>query len=133
MSTSKSPIQSADAPAAIGVYSQAIRSGDTVYLSGQIPLDPTTQQLVSGKQEQVQQAFSNLSAVATAAGGSLDHIVKLNVYLTDLSDFHIVNEVMRALFTPPYPARAAVGVVSLPKGACVEVEGTMVVTAAAEG
>ena len=123
----KKPIHTANAPAAIGTYSQAIRSANTVYISGQIPLDPTTQTLVTGKQEQVQQAFRNLSAVAIAAGGSLDQIVKLNVYLTDLADFPIVNAVMQELFTEPYPARAAVGVASLPKGACVEVDAILVV------
>ena len=114
------------APAAIGAYSQAVQHGDTVYLSGQIPLDPATMELVSGPvHDQVHRIFDNLAAVCTAAGGSLSDIVKLTVYLTDLGNFPIVNEVMAEYFEPPYPARAAIGVVTLPKGAEVEVEGVM--------
>ena len=122
----KTPIQTDHAPSAIGTYSQAIRSVNTVYLSGQIPLDPTTMELVEGATEQVQQCFQNLSAVAEAAGGSLDQIVKLNIYLVDLAEFGIVNTVMETRFRTPYPARAAIGVASLPKGARFEVEAIMV-------
>ena len=114
------------APSAIGTYSQAIRAGDTVYLSGQIPLDPTSMELVSGTREQIHQVFRNLRAVANAAGGDFDDVVKLNIYLTDLADFPLVNEVMAEYFDAPYPARAAVGVASLPKGAKVEMEGILV-------
>ena len=114
------------APSAIGTYSQAIRAGDTVYLSGQIPLDPTSMELVSGTREQIHQVFRNLRAVANAAGGDFDDVVKLNIYLTDLVDFPLVNEVMAEYFDEPYPARAAVGVASLPKGAKVEMEGILV-------
>lgn len=115
------------APAAIGTYSQAVRVGDTVYLSGQIPLVPATMQLVTGDMRAaIAQVFENLKAVAEAAGGSLNDVVKLNVYLTDLAHFPLVNEVMAAYFTEPYPARAAVGVAALPKGAAVEADGVMV-------
>ena len=114
------------APSAIGTYSQAIRAGDTVYLSGQIPLDPTSMELVSGTREQIHQVFRNLRAVANAAGGDFDDVVKLNIYLTDLADFPLVNEVMAEYFDEPYPARAAVGVASLPKDAKVEMEGILV-------
>lgn len=115
------------APAAIGTYSQAVRVGDTVYLSGQIPLVPATMQLVTGDMRAaIAQVFENLKAVAEAAGGSLNDIVKLNVYLTDLAHFPLVNEVMASYFTEPYPARAAVGVAALPKGAAVEADGVMV-------
>ena len=120
-------IQTDKAPAAIGTYSQAVRAGDTVYLSGQIPLDPATMQLVDGPfADQVRRVFDNLAAVCEAAGGSLADIVKFNVYLTDLANFATVNEVMASYLTAPYPARAAVGVASLPKGAEVEVEAVMV-------
>ena len=116
------------APAAIGTYSQAVRAGDTVYLSGQIPLVPETMQLREGDMRaQIAQVFENLKAVAEAAGGSLGDVAKLNVYLTDLSHFPLVNEVMANYFTEPYPARAAVGVAALPKGAAVEADGVMVV------
>ena len=116
-----------NAPAAIGTYSQAIAVGDTVYLSGQIPLLPDTMEVVDGDvKEQVRQVFRNLSAVCEAAGGSLAEIVKLNVYLTDLGNFGYVNEVMEEFFTAPFPARAAVGVAQLPKDVPVEVEGVMV-------
>ncbi|HEY4973760.1 MAG TPA: RidA family protein [Steroidobacteraceae bacterium] len=111
------------APKAIGTYSQAVRAGDTVYISGQIPIDPATGQLISGDIEaEIRRAFDNLSAIAQAAGGSLAHAVKLTVFLTDLVHFAKVNEIMATYFSEPYPARAAVGVASLPKGARVEVE-----------
>lgn len=120
-------ISTPQAPAAIGTYSQAVRIGDTVYLSGQIPLVPATMQLVSGDMRaQITQVFENLKAVAEAAGGSLDDVVKLNVYLTDLAHFPLVNELMASYFAEPYPARAAVGVASLPRGAAVEADGVMV-------
>ncbi|MEJ2760765.1 MAG: RidA family protein [Gammaproteobacteria bacterium] len=118
------------APAAIGPYSQAVRSGDTVYLSGQIPLDPETMALVEGDmREQVNRVFANLGAVAEAAGGTLDAIVKLTVYLTDLGHFPLVNEVMAEHFREPYPARAAIGVAQLPKGAQVEMDAVLVLDA----
>ena len=124
---SKQPIHTDTAPAAIGTYSQAIRAGDTVYLSGQIPLDPQTMELVSGGAEpQIRRVFDNLMAVAEAAGGTLADIVKLTVYLTDLGDFSTVNDVMAEYFTEPYPARAAIGVVQLPKGAAVEMDAVLV-------
>ena len=117
------PIATPDAPAAIGTYSQAVRAGDTVYLSGQIPLDPKTMQLVSGDIEaEIHQVFKNLAAVAEAAGGSLANAVKVNVFLTDLGHFAKVNEIMASYCTQPFPARAAVGVAQLPRGARVEVE-----------
>ena len=122
-------IATSSAPSAIGTYSQAIRAGDTVYLSGQIPLDPESMELVSGTREQVHQVFRNLRAVANAAGGDFGDLVKLNIYLTDLADFPLVNEVMAEYFDEPYPARAAVGVASLPKGARVEMEGILVKSA----
>lgn len=111
------------APKAIGTYSQAVRVGDTVYMSGQIPLDPATGTLVSGEIEvEIRRVFENLKAVAEAAGGTLDHAVKFNVYLTDMANFAKVNEVMATYVKAPYPARAAVGVAALPKGARVEIE-----------
>ena len=119
-------IATPSAPNALGTYSQAIRAGDTVYLSGQIPLDPASMKLVSGTREQIHQVFRNLRAVAHAAGGDFSDIVKLNVYLTDLADFPLVNEVMAEYFDEPCPARAVVGVASLPKGARVEMEGVLV-------
>jgi len=119
-------IQSADAPAAIGPYSQAIQVGSTVYLSGQIPLDPKTGQLVEGIDSQAHQVFKNLRAVAAAAGGSLDDMVKLSVLLLDLSDFAKVNEIMSGYFKAPYPARATYQVAGLPRGARIEVEGILV-------
>jgi len=119
-------IQTPDAPAAIGTYSQAVRVDDTVYLSGQIGLDPDTMLLVDGIEAQVNRVFQNLRAVASAAGGSLDDVVKLNIYLTDLAHFAKVNEVMSTYFSLPYPARAAVGVATLPRGAMVEADGVMV-------
>lgn len=117
------------APSAIGTYSQAVEANGTVYLSGQIPLDPETMEVVDGTREQIDRVFQNLAAVAQAAGGDLSHIVKLNVYLTDLANFPTVNEVMGAYFNEPYPARAAVGVGALPKGVQVEIEGIMVLDA----
>ena len=122
-------IVTASAPNALGTYSQAIRAGDTVYLSGQIPLDPESMELVSGVREQIHQVFRNLRAVAVAAGGDFGDLVKLNVYLTDLADFPLVNEVMAGYFDEPYPARAAIGVASLPLGARVEMEGILVLHA----
>jgi len=117
------------APEAIGTYSQAVRTGHTVYLSGQIPLNPETMELVQGDiRDQVARVFDNLGAVARAAGGSLADIVKLNVYLTDLTHFPLVNEVMAKYFTAPYPARAAVGVSALPRGALVEMDAIMVIS-----
>jgi reactive intermediate/imine deaminase len=116
------------APGAIGTYSQAVRAGSTVYLSGQIPLDPKTMELVTGDVEtQVRRVFDNLQAVARAAGGELAHAVKINVYLTDLANFQTVNKVMADYFAQPYPARAAVGVAALPRGAAVEVDAVLVV------
>ena len=121
----KTVIQTPDAPAAIGTYSQAVRVDGTVYLSGQIGLDPNTMTMVEGIEAQVHRVFQNLRAVATAAGGSLDDVVKLNIYLTDLAHFAKVNEVMATYFHQPYPACAAVGVASLPRGALVEADGVL--------
>jgi reactive intermediate/imine deaminase len=116
-------IATPDAPQAIGTYSQAVRAGDTVYLSGQIPLDPKTGELVAGDMEaQVRRVFDNLRAVATASGGDLSHVVKLSVFLTDLAHFALVNRVMAEYFEQPYPARAAVGVAALPRGSAVEMD-----------
>ena len=127
-------ITTADAPAAVGTYSQAVRVGDTVYLSGQIPLDPATMQLiVSSPEDMIRRVFDNLAAVCRAAGGNLQDIVKLNVFLTDLGWFGQVNEVMAQYFQAPYPARAAVGVASLPKGAQVEMEAIMVLDSSQGG
>jgi reactive intermediate/imine deaminase len=123
----KEIIHTDKAPAAIGAYSQAVKVDKTVYLSGQIPLVPATMELVAGDiRTQIEQVFRNLAAVAQAAGGSLDNVVKLNAYLTDLANFPVVNEVMAETFNKPYPARAAVGVSALPKGAQVEVDAVMV-------
>lgn len=113
------------APQAIGTYSQAVRCGDTVYLSGQIGLDPATMQMVEGIDAQIRRVFDNLKAVAAAAGGSLDDCAKVNVYLTDLGHFSKVNEIMATYFREPYPARAAIGVASLPRNALVEVDAVM--------
>lgn len=124
----KQVITSDRAPAAIGPYSQAIKVGNTVYLSGQIPLDPETMEVVEGMEQQICRVFDNLTAVAEAAGGSLQDIVKLNIFLTDLGHFGLVNEVMARYFNQPYPARAAIGVASLPKGVPVEMDGIMVVS-----
>jgi reactive intermediate/imine deaminase len=121
----KQAIHTAAAPQAIGTYSQAIRCGDSIYLSGQIGLDPATMQLVDGIEAQIHRVFRNLQAVAQEAGAGLDHAVKLTVYLTDLANFARVNEIMAAYFTQPYPARAAVGVAALPRGALVEVDAVM--------
>lgn len=116
-------ISTNNAPQAIGTYSQAVRTGNTVYLSGQIPLDPETMVIVSDDiSDQIHQVFQNLSAVAAAADGSLNDIVKLNVFLTDLSHFPTVNEIMAEYFTEPYPARAAIGVAALPKDSAVEMD-----------
>lgn len=116
------------APTAIGTYSQAVKCGNTVYLSGQIPLDPTTMALVNATiEDEIHQVFKNLAAVATAAGGSLNHTAKLNVFLTDLVHFPKVNEIMAQYFSKPYPARAAIGVASLPKGARVEADAILVI------
>lgn len=116
-----------EAPRAIGTYSQAVRVGDTVYLSGQIPLIPETMELVEGDMEaQIRRVFENLRAVARAAGGDLEDLVKLNVFLTDLGHFPLVNHVMAEYFQEPYPARAAVGVAALPKGAAVEMDAVLV-------
>jgi len=121
----KQPIHTATAPQAIGTYSQAIRCGASVYLSGQIGLDPATMQMVDGIDTQIRRVFENLKAVAAAAGGSLDDTVKLTVYLTDLAHFARVNEIMATYLTQPYPARAAIGVASLPRGALVEIDAIM--------
>jgi len=125
----KTIIHSADAPKAIGTYSQAVRVGDTVYLSGQIGLDPATMQMEEGIEAQIHRVFRNLQAVAGAAGGSLDQVVKLTVFLTDLANFPKVNEIMAGYFREPYPARAAVGVAALPRGALVEADAVMVLGA----
>lgn len=119
-------IQTDNAPQAIGTYSQAVRTGNTVYMSGQIPLQPDTMELVGDDMEaQVRRVFDNLAAVAEAAGGSLADVVKLNVFLIDLGHFALVNEIMAEYFREPYPARAAVGVASLPRGAQVEMDAVM--------
>jgi reactive intermediate/imine deaminase len=120
-------IQTPDAPAAIGTYSQAIRVDDTVYLSGQIGLDPHTMQMAEGIDAQIHRVFQNLRAVSSAADSSFNDLVKLNVYLTDLKHFAKVNEIMAGYFRQPYPARAAVGVAELPRGALVEMDGILVV------
>lgn len=125
MST-KQIIQTNQAPAAIGTYSQAVKTGNTVYLSGQIGLDPANMELVDGIEAQVHRVFANLKAVTEAAGGSMADIVKLNIFLTDLAHFALVNSLMTQYFIQPYPARAAVGVASLPRGALVEADGVMV-------
>ncbi|MEZ5542268.1 MAG: RidA family protein [Pseudomonadota bacterium] len=123
---SRTIIQTDRAPQAIGTYSQAVRCGSTVYLSGQIPLDPATMQLVEGDMAaQIRRVFDNLAAVAVAAGGTLADVAKLNVFLPDLGHFALVNEIMAEYFSEPYPARAAVGVAALPKGAQVEMDAVM--------
>jgi len=123
----RSVIHTPQAPQAIGTYSQAVRSGNTVYLSGQIPLVPETMEMVEGNTEaQIRRVFDNLSAVCGAAGGSLAAIVKLNIFLTDLGHFPLVNQVMAEYFQEPYPARAAVGVAALPKDASVEMDAVLV-------
>jgi reactive intermediate/imine deaminase len=118
----KTPIQTKDAPAAIGTYSQAVRAGDTVYVSGQIGFDPATMQLVEGIEAQIHRVFRNLAAIAQGAGLGLDRAVRMTVYLTDLGHFALVNKVMAEYCREPYPARAAVGVASLPRGAAVEAD-----------
>ena len=124
----KAIIQTDQAPGAIGTYSQSIKINNTVYLSGQIPLDPEKMTLVSENiDDQINQVFLNLRAVCEAAGGDLSNIVKLNIFLTDLDHFSIVNEIMSQYFTAPYPARAAIGVKSLPKGSKVEMDGVVVI------
>lgn len=119
-------IKTDQAPAAIGVYSQAVKVGNTVYLAGQLPLDPATMQFVTGDMEaQIRQVFDNLAAVACAAGGSLADTVKLNVFLTDLGHFALLNQIMAEYFQEPYPARAAIGVAALPRGAQVEMDAVL--------
>ncbi len=126
----KSIIKTTAAPAAIGTYSQAVRTDNTIYLSGQIALDPVGGQLIAGDvRAQIERVFGNLAAVARAGGGTLADVVKLNVYLTDLGNFPAVNEIMARHFREPYPARAAVGVAALPRGAAVEMDAVMVLTA----
>jgi reactive intermediate/imine deaminase len=123
----RAAVTTKNAPPAIGTYSQGVKVGNTVYLSGQIPLLPDTMELVQGDMEaQIHQVFKNLNQVAKAAGGSFDHVVKLTVFLTDLAYFPLVNKVMAGYFTEPYPARAAVGVAALPKGAAVEMDAVMI-------
>ncbi|MCB1629973.1 MAG: RidA family protein [Xanthomonadales bacterium] len=123
----RSSVHTENAPAAIGTYSQAVRVGETVYLSGQIPLDPATMEMVNGDIEaEIRRVFDNLRAVSVAAGGDLDKLVKLNVFLTDLGCFAQVNQIMADYFNEPYPARAAIGVAALPRGARVEMDGILV-------
>ena len=123
----KEPIHTSQAPAAIGPYSQAVRAGSTIYLSGQIPLNPKTMELVKGDiRAQTRQVFENLAAVAAAAGGSLANAVRVTIYLTDLAHFPVVNEVMAEFCKEPYPARVTIGVAQLPRGAAVEVDGILV-------
>ena len=129
MNATMKPISTPEVPAAIGTYSQAVKVGEsagaTVYLSGQIPLDPRSMQLVEGFESQAKQVFENLRAVCRAAGGDFDRVVRVTVYLTDLANFAKVNEVMSGYFRQPYPARVAVGVASLPRGALVEIDAIM--------
>ena len=126
--TKKAVIHTDKAPAAIGTYSQAVKVNNTVYLSGQIPLIPDTMELIEGDiSVQIRQVFDNLSEVCAASGGDLSNIVKLNIFLTDLSNFAVVNQVMGEYFQQPYPARAAIGVSELPKGAQVEMDGILVI------
>jgi reactive intermediate/imine deaminase len=126
----KKIIQTSQAPAAIGTYSQAVQVNDHVYISGQLPLNPDTMQMVENDiRAEITQVFDNLSAIITAAGGQFSDIVKLNIFLTDLENFSLLNEVMATYFTAPYPARAAIGVASLPKNARVEMDAIMVLTA----
>ena len=124
---SRQVIHTENAPAAIGTYSQAILVGDTMYLSGQIGLDPYSMELVEGIEAQIRRVFDNLKAVCEAAGGTLADIAKLNIFLTDLSNFQLVNQIMGEYFAQPYPARAALGVASLPKGALVEMDGVVII------
>jgi reactive intermediate/imine deaminase len=123
----KQIISTPNAPQAIGTYSQAVKVGNTVYLSGQIGLDPANMQMVEGIEAQIHRVFQNLKAVAEASGGSLADVVKINIFLTDLANFAKVNEIMAQYFTQPYPARAAVGVKELPRGALVEADGVLVI------
>ena len=123
----KEIIQTKKAPEAIGTYSQAVKIANTIYLSGQIALDPQSMQLVEGIEAQIRRVFDNLKAVCEAAGGSLADIAKLNIFLTDLSNFQLVNQIMGEYFAQPYPARAALGVASLPKGALVEMDGIVII------
>ena len=122
----KKKIETDDAPRALGTYSQAIEAGNTIYLSGQIPLDPKTMKIVEGNENQIRQVFKNIQAVCESSEVSLNEIVKLNVYLSDLSVFSLVNEVMKELFSEPYPARAAIQVAKLPLDSLIEVEGIIV-------
>ncbi|MDA3480442.1 RidA family protein [Acinetobacter baumannii] len=124
---SRQVIHTENAPAAIGTYSQAILVGNTLYLSGQIGLDPYSMELVDGIEAQIRRIFDNLKAVCEAAGGTLADIAKLNIFLTDLSNFQLVNQIMGEYFAQPYPARAALGVASLPKGALVEMDGIVII------
>ncbi|MDC5520112.1 RidA family protein [Acinetobacter baumannii] len=124
---SRQVIHTENAPAAIGTYSQAISVGNTLYLSGQIGLDPYSMELVDGIEAQIRRVFDNLKAVCEAAGGTLADIAKLNIFLTDLSNFQLVNQIMGEYFAQPYPARAALGVASLPKGALVEMDGIVII------
>ena len=123
---SKQIIHTDNAPKAIGCYSQAVKAGNTVYLSGQIGFIPSNMELVAGIEEQTRQMFKNLGAVVAAADGTLENVVKLNIFLTDMSNFPVINKVMAEFFAEPYPARAAVGVKELPKGALVEADGILV-------
>ena len=123
----RSIISTTNAPAAIGTYSQAVKIGNTIYLSGQIGLDPASMQMVDGIEAQIVRVFDNLKAVCDASGASLNDIVKLNIFLTDLGHFALVNEIMARYFTQPYPARAAIGVAALPRAALVEMDGVVVV------
>lgn len=125
---SRQVIHTENAPAAIGTYSQAILVGNTLYLSGQIGLDPYSMELVEGIEAQIRRVFDNIKAVCEAAGGSLADIAKLNIFLTDLSNFQLVNQIMGEYFAQPYPARAALGVASLPKGALVEMDGIVIIS-----
>lgn len=122
----KKIIKTENAPAAIGTYSQAVKKGNIVFLSGQIPLDPKSMELVEGIENQIHQVFKNLLSVIEAAEASVNDLVKLNIYLTNLNNFALVNSIMEKYFSEPYPARAAVGVASLPKGAQVEADGFLV-------
>jgi reactive intermediate/imine deaminase len=130
MTDARAIVATGEAPAAIGTYSQGVRAGATVYLSGQIPLDPVTMQLVTGDVDaQIHRVFKNLQAVVRASGGGFEHVVKLTVYLTSLRNFARLNEIMGLYFKPPYPARAAVGVAELPRGAQIEIDAIMVLPA----
>ncbi|MDA7691779.1 Rid family detoxifying hydrolase [Methylophilaceae bacterium] len=123
----KKIIKSDKAPEAIGTYSQAVKKGNIIFLSGQIPLNPESMELVEGIENQIHQVFKNILAIIAAADASLDDLVKLNIYLTDLSNFALVNSIMKEYFSEPYPARAAIGVASLPKDSLVEADGFLVV------